>query len=76
MNRFMSLGRKTRTVQTIMTNGSIEIGYYIECCIDEFIENLINNNYNKKKNLLKYMRAHRVKKSDCKSILDTCLSMS
>jgi len=71
----MSLGRKTKTVQTTMTNGSIEIGYYVESCIDEFIENLINNNYNKKKNLLKYMRAHRIKKSDCKSILDTCLSM-
>ncbi len=75
MNQFMSSGRKTRTVHTTMTNGSIEFGYYIECWIDEFIENLINNNYNKKKNLLKYMQAHRIKKGDCKSILDTCVSM-
>ena len=75
MNRFMSLGRKLRTVQNTMTNGSIEIGYYVESCIDEFIENLINNSYNKKRSLVKYMKAHRVKKSDCKSILDTCTSM-
>tara|TARA_Y100000004_G_C8942856_1_gene424896 strand:+ start:588 stop:1289 length:702 start_codon:yes stop_codon:yes gene_type:complete len=58
-----------------MSNGSIEIGYYVESWIDEYIENLITNQYNKKKSLIKYMKAHRVKKSDCKSILETCISM-
>tara|TARA_R110002051_G_scaffold319101_3_gene402636 strand:+ start:2353 stop:3093 length:741 start_codon:yes stop_codon:yes gene_type:complete len=71
----MSLGRKTRTVETIMTNDRNEIGYYIESTIDTFIENLITNQYNRKRSLLQYMRVHRIKKSDCRSILDTCVSM-
>ena len=58
-----------------MTNDRNEIGYYIESTIDTFIENLITNQYNRKRSLLQYMRVHRIKKSDCRSILDTCVSM-
>ena len=48
-------------------------GEYIEKLIDEYIENLTKNNYNKKKNVKLYFKVHGIKKSDCKSALQGCL---
>ena len=46
-----------------------ELAGSIEVWIDTYIDNLVNNEYNKKRRLLNLLRVTKVKKSDCKTLV-------
>ena len=60
-----ALGNKTN-------NSIVDVAELIESWIDDYIFKLTHNEYNRKKNLNSLLRAYKPKKSDCKSIFDTC----
>lgn len=49
-----------------ITNEAAEIAEQVEHWIDEYIENLKNNEYNRKKKLINLLKASRIKKSESK----------
>lgn len=49
-----------------ITNEAAEIAEQVENWIDEYIENLKNNEYNRKKKLINLLRASKIKKSESK----------
>ncbi len=59
---------------TKITKVSEELSCYVESWIDEFIENLNTNEYNKKRSFLKYLRVHKPKRADCKPIIESSLA--
>jgi len=59
---------------TKITKVSEELSCYVETWIDDFIENLTTNEYNKKRSFLKYLRVHKPKRADCKPIIESSLA--
>ena len=62
-----------------MTNTKINkvsglLACYIESQIDEYIVNLIANEYNRKRRFIQYLRAHKPNKADCTPVIETCLN--
>ena len=53
-----------------ITKDAEEVAEHVETWIDGYIENLVNNEYNKKKRLLNLLKAYKLKKSESKYLLD------
>jgi hypothetical protein len=51
-----------------ITKEATEVAEHVEGWIDEYIENLKNNDYNKKKRLINLLKAYNIKKSESKLI--------
>ncbi len=51
-----------------ITKEATEVAEHVEGWIDEYIENLKNNDYNKKKRLMNLLKAYQIKKSESKII--------
>jgi len=53
---------------TRITQEAAQVAEHVEGWIDEYIENLKNNDYNKKKRLIALLKAYNIKKSESKLI--------
>ena len=58
-----------------VTKDATEVAEHVESWIDEYIQNLKNNDYNKKKRLINLLKAYNIKKSESKLIASWFVSM-